>query len=115
MKKTDKKRDNQIRDILTDICEEALDLYPGFEWLTHRVNFSAFPKSLKVICVFDTNANLKAFMQSHQAQLNKNIKNAFAKVDINLQDMGRHVKYDTEEQCEQDNTGDWGERLSTSV
>ena len=58
MRKTDKKMDNQLRHVLTEVCEVALKDINGFQWLTHVVNYSNFPKSLQVVCVFDTNENL---------------------------------------------------------
>ena len=39
---------------LTDACETAKGQIPGFVWLTHAVNYEAFPVSLKVVWVFDT-------------------------------------------------------------
>ena len=42
---------------LTDACETAKAEIPGFEWLTHTVDYAAFPQSLRVIWVFDTRAN----------------------------------------------------------
>ncbi len=112
MKKTDKKRENAIRQVLTDLCDEALDLYEGFEWLTHRVDYSRFPKSLKVICVFDTNANLKEFMKNHQRAFNDKIQKGLGAVEAPIADTGRQIKYDTEENCEVMNGGDWGDRLA---
>ena len=112
MKKSDKKLDNQIRNTLTDICDEAIEKYSGFQWLTHSANYAAFPKSLKVICVFDTNAHLKLFMQSQQRELNNLIKKSLTDIGAPIQDIGRQIKYDTEENCNRDNAGDWGERLA---
>ena len=57
MRKSDKKLDNQLRLVLTDVCETALKEVEGFQWLTHVVNYSNFPQSLRVVCVFDTNEN----------------------------------------------------------
>ena len=45
MRKSDKKIENQIRDVLTDVCEDTLKGYDGFLWVTHTVNFSSFPQS----------------------------------------------------------------------
>ncbi|MGK9546088.1 hypothetical protein O6486_23965, partial [Salmonella enterica subsp. enterica] len=42
---------------LTEACETAKAEIPGFEWLTHTVDYAAFPQSLRVIWVFDTRAN----------------------------------------------------------
>ncbi len=54
MRKSDKKIENQIREVLTDVCEDTLKSYEGFLWVTHTVNYSSFPQSLKIICVFET-------------------------------------------------------------
>ena len=55
MRKTDKKIDNNIRNVLNKVCEQALIEVNGFVWLTHQVNYDKFPASLSVICVFDLN------------------------------------------------------------
>ncbi len=112
MKKTDKKRENQIRDTLTDICDYALDHFEGFEWLTHRVDYARFPKSLKIICVFDTNDNLKEFMKNHQREFNDKIKTEMAAIEAPIADTGRQIKYDTEQKCQEMNGGHWGDRLA---
>ena len=112
MKKADKKRENQIRQVLTDACDQALDEYPGFQWLTHSVNYGTFPKSLKITCVFDTNQNLNSFKQKSLSTFNEAIKKALAAIDIPIQDMSRQIKYDTEENCEEMNGGNWGDRLA---
>ena len=49
MRKTDKKIDKQIISALTEVCDSALKAFTGFEWLTHRVNYTNFPKSLKIM------------------------------------------------------------------
>ena len=115
MKKNDKKKDQQISEALNDVCDQAQIDFIGFEWLTHTVNYGAFPRSLKITCVFDTNLNLKVFLGSPAvAQLNQQLKQALAAVEAPIQDTGRQIKYDTEENCQLDNAGRWGERLSTS-
>ena len=62
MRKTDKKIDKQLRETLTQVCDTALKDYCGFEWLTHTVNYSDFPSSLHITCVFDTNEHLDGFI-----------------------------------------------------
>ena len=61
--KTQKKIDNNIRLALTDACEQLLDTIPGFQWLTHQANYSNFPASLLITCVFDTRES-----QQHAAE-----------------------------------------------
>ncbi|MGX9461528.1 Fis family transcriptional regulator [Shewanella sp. A14] len=83
MRKTDKKIDNQLRLGLTAVCDYAMATYPGFVWITHLVNYGAFPSSLRIICVFDTDAQLRTFNQSgHKAGLLSVIKDTLAKEHI---------------------------------
>ena len=85
MRKTDKKIDNQLRRVLTDVCEIALKDIEGFQWLTHLVNYSNFPKSLKVVCVFDTNNNLAGFMSGNsEKELIQLIKTQLKKAGVEL-------------------------------
>lgn len=53
MRKTDKKRDNTIASVLTQVCHLAQEKDQGFQWLTHKVNYKDFPGSLTVTCVYD--------------------------------------------------------------
>ena len=54
MKKTDKALENTIVKVLTHVCEQSLKEINGFQWLTHLVNYKDFPRSLTVICIFET-------------------------------------------------------------
>ena len=112
MKKTDKKIENAIREALTEVCEMALDEVPGFQWLTHLVNYSDFPGSLSVVCVFDTNNDLSSALANHKDDYLRNlIKEKLAAVGIEFKDTRRHVNFDTEEACKNENGGKWHERL----
>lgn len=108
MRKTDKKIDNALRVVLTQVCDIALEQYEGFAWLTHIANYQDFPRSLLIVCVFDT----------HQQQLNANkeslrllIKQKLATIDIQLKDIPRQIRFDDEESCQNHNQGKWQERL----
>ncbi|MEI8593270.1 Fis family transcriptional regulator [Photobacterium sp. Hal280] len=112
MRKTDKKTDNQIRVVLTEVCDHALAAYPGFQWLTHLVDYSHFPGSLKVVCVFDTNANLSHFYdEAGKPVLEALIVKKLATAGIRLNKPSAHIAYDTEENCERENQGKWAHRL----
>ncbi len=112
MRKTDKKIDNQLRRVLTDVCEVALKDIKGFQWLTHLVNYSNFPKSLKVVCVFDTNDNLAGFMSDNsEKELIQLIRAQLNRGGVELQNINDHIFYDTEENCERDHRGNWANRL----
>lgn len=112
MRKSDKKIDNQLRLTLTDVCEEALKAYTGFQWLTHSANYTNFPQSLRVVCVFDTQETLKIFMASKsQHEFSKNIQKALFECGISLKSMTSHIVYDSEEGCNQTHNGNWAVRL----
>ena len=108
MRKTDKKIDNALREVLTEVCDIALEDYNGFKWLTHLVNYNNFPGSLAVVCIFDTNLQLK---KADVEGLSKLIKLKLLSIDINVTDISRHLTFDTEENCENKNNGNWNERL----
>jgi hypothetical protein len=113
MRKTDKKIDNQLRIALTEICESALKEFAGFQWLTHLVNYSNFPKSLKVICVFDTNDNLKRFMATGSDQeLSSLMQKKLFEMGININNMTKHISYDTQQDCDKSAAGKWADRLA---
>jgi hypothetical protein len=111
MRKTDKKIDHQLRLALTDVCETALKEIDGFQWLTHLVNYSHFPKSLKVICIFNTNENLSNFMShSRRKGLESLIQNKLVEISVNVKNVSDYITYDTEQNCKHQHNGNWAER-----
>ena len=112
MRKTDKKIDNQLRLVLTEACEIALKDIHGFQWLTHLVNYSNFPKSLKVVCVFDTNENLSYFMSKKtKIELDGLIQLKLSTINLAVNNATDHVFYDTEQNCDEEHQGKWVNRL----
>lgn len=112
MKKADKKIENCTRQVLTEVCEVALDEVTGFKWITHFANYSYFPDSLSVVCVFDTNNELSNACGAHQDDFLRNlIKEKLSTADIQIKDIRQHVNFDTEEACENENGGKWHERF----
>ena len=59
------KMERQLVASLTQACEQAKPLLPGFCWLTHQVDYTRFPDSLVVTWVFDTHANLANALKGH--------------------------------------------------
>lgn len=113
MRKTDKKIDNQLRDVLTEVCERALKEFDGFQWLTHLVNYANFPHSLKIICVFDTLDNLNGFLATNARQeFSTLIDKKLFEMNININNISRHISYDSEESCSKNNNRNWAERLA---
>ncbi|RBP85630.1 Fis family transcriptional regulator [Marinomonas rhizomae] len=113
MKKSDKKIDNALREALTNVCEIALDSVEGFVWLTHLVNYNAFPNSLKVVCVFETDELLsKAIEDKQDDYFYTLINNELNSINIKLNQLRQQVSFDTEEACERSHAGKWNERLA---
>lgn len=108
MRKTDKKIDNSIREVLTEVCDVAQVEFDGFEWLTHFVQYDRFPASLSVVCIFDSNENL---LKADQASVCSLIQQKLASIDIKLKDIRKHVRFDTEEQCLLQHNGKWNMRF----
>lgn len=112
MRKTDKKIENNLRLVLTDVCDLALKEIEGFQWLTHLVNYSNFPKSLRIFCIFDTNEHLACFLSNtSKKQLLTLIQVKLNGVDIELKNVSDHIFYDTEENCQKEHHGKWADRL----
>ena len=112
MKKTDKKYEKAIREALTEACDIALDEVAGFQWLTHQVNYSRFPDSLSVVCIFDTNSELASALLAKQDDfLRSLIREKLSAVGISIKDMVRQVSFDTEEACALEHGGKWQQRL----
>ncbi|WP_372743413.1 Fis family transcriptional regulator [Neptunomonas sp.] len=101
MKKTDKKIENAIRIALTEVCDVALDEVPGFKWITHFVNYDAFPSSLVVVCVFATKSDLSSALSTHHDDfLRTLITNKLSAANIQCKDSRQYVRFDSEETWE---------------
>lgn len=94
---------------LTDVCESAKIDFPGFQWLTHLVDYQRFPQSLQVICVFENEDQL---LSSNKEALQQNIKEALLSIDIVLLHPKRQISFDSEEACQKRHGGDWQARMS---
>jgi hypothetical protein len=110
MKKNDKKIEKAIVEILTAVCNTAQHNYDGFTWLTHVVNYSHFPDSLYVICIFDTNEQLQ---QSDLKGLRKFIKQQLLSINITIKDLSRQIHFDTEENCNNKHNGNWDQYFNS--
>ncbi|MEX1667430.1 hypothetical protein AB4876_00825 [Zhongshania guokunii] len=64
MRKKDKKAENDIIEVLTEACDEALSSIADFRWLSHELDYGNIQQSLTVRCVFDPDADLKAIASS---------------------------------------------------
>ncbi|KPZ68503.1 MULTISPECIES: hypothetical protein [Shewanella] len=110
MKKTDKKIEKQIIQTLTEVCDRLLEQYPGFAWLTHTVNFNAFPTSLKVVCIFENDAQLTDLVLNKEDVYIQNlIIHQLQQQGIKLQT--KQIVFDSETRCEAQHNGNWAKRL----
>jgi hypothetical protein len=114
MKKTDKKHERDLSLALTKVCDDALKSVPGFAWITHFVNYGDFPRSLIVVCVFETDEQLRmALATQANEQLSAVIEEELQVIGIELRDQRRQLRFDTEEACERDNQGNWQQRYQS--
>lgn len=113
MRKTDKKLENTLIAALTEVCEAAIEAFDGFQWLTHFANYSHFPNSLTIVCIFDTNENLEKMYQKDTGDAFRHmIKSKLEAIDIRLRNINPHVKFDTEEECKKEHDGRWNKRFN---
>lgn len=117
MKKSDKTIENTLVKVLTQVCEESLKSIEGFQWLTHiscksGANYKDFPRSLTVICVFETQNQIAKLLDSPQHQdLINNIISRLSSAGIQLPNKQKHIKFDSEEACNLKHGGNWANRL----
>lgn len=113
MKKSDKKLEKTLRETLTEVCDIALESVPGFCWITHKVDFSRYPESLKVVAVFDDESLLTLARNAHEDQFLKSlITEKLAQAGVKLNKPTQQIIFDSEEACEDACGGDWSLRLN---
>lgn len=98
---------------LTEACETAKAEIPGFDWLTHTVDYANFPQSLRVIWVFDTRANQDHALASGADQRIRELTAAaLQEAEVAAVNIDRCVRFDSEEACSAQHGGDWRRRLA---
>ncbi|NMH60947.1 Fis family transcriptional regulator [Alteromonas ponticola] len=112
MNKTIKKRENNLINALTAVCETAKCWRVGFEWLTHTTRYDNFPGSLMITCVFSSDSAMASAIECEaDKKLRRLIQAELLKIGIRVKDIRRHVRMDSEESCERQDQGDWQKRL----
>ena len=108
--------ERQLVAALTEACETARAELPGFEWLTHTVNYAAFPQSLRITWVFDTRASKDHALASGVDQRMRALTaTALQDADVPAVPLDRCVHFDSEEECHVQHGGDWGVRLARAA
>ena len=116
LNKTTQKIDNNVCKALTIACEDFLHEIDGFKWLTHRANYTNFPSSLVVTCIFDIDAEVIAAKENKLDDVLRDvIQKQLLKVGIVLKNVRHNVHLDSEESCLREHKGQWPERLKLRV
>lgn len=101
---------------LTEACQTAKAEIPGFEWLTHTVNFADFPGSLRITWVFNTRANKDhAVSAGLDTRIRELTAAALHEAQIPPVPLQRCVQLDSEEACHTQHGGNWRLRLMRSA
>ena len=112
LSKTQKRLDNSIRTVLNDLCENTLKDYDGFEWVTHQANYSNFPASLIITCVFEDQTKQLALEQSgNDAEIRSILQRALFKIGVKVPAPLFQIRWDNEEDCLTQHQGNWKVRL----
>ncbi|WP_019029752.1 hypothetical protein [Colwellia piezophila] len=114
--KTNQKIDNNVCKALTIACESSLHDVAGFVWLTHRANYTNFPASLVITCVFNTDEELAAMKEAKQdVLLRTSIQKQLLKIGVVVKNIKQSVHFDSEEACQRQHRGEWADRLALRV
>jgi hypothetical protein len=112
MRKSDKKIERAIGQALSQACDFARDNIAGFTWLTHHVDYQNFPKSLIIVCVFDSAQQQTALQLSPYLQiLQQFIKMQLQAIAIQPFNVATQLFFDNEEACYAQHQGNWAQRL----
>jgi len=113
LNKTSQKIDNNICKALTIACESSLHEVPGFVWLTHRANYTNFPASLVITCVFELESEIEVMKEQQQDDLLRNaILKQLVKVGVVVKNIKQQIHFDSEEACLKHHQGEWPKRLA---
>ncbi|MVV49927.1 hypothetical protein EJA72_17025 [Pseudomonas sp. PB120] len=99
---------------LTDACETAKSEIKGFTWLTHTADLDAFVQTLRVTWVFETLADKQLAQANAKVRIFELTATALLEADIDVKACDRTVLFDSEEECQRAQGGDWQKRLAQS-
>jgi hypothetical protein len=98
---------------LTEACETAKAELVGFVWLTHEIDYAEFPSSLRVVWVFETQAQKDQALASGQGErMIELTTQALSEAQVLVSPVAAHVRFDSEEECQRANGGNWQLRLA---
>ena len=77
------------------------------------VDYEAFPASLKVVWVFDTQASKDFALADGEARfMGELTAQALADAGVKVRNGSAHVYFDSEEECQRSCGGNWPKRLA---
>ncbi|KGJ94565.1 Fis family transcriptional regulator [Colwellia psychrerythraea] len=116
LSKTNQKIDNNVCKALTIACESSLHEIAGFVWLTHRANYTNFPASLVITCVFNTEKEIDGMKALKQDELMiATIQKQLLKVGVVVKNIKKSVRFDSEQACQVKHNGQWADRLALGI
>ncbi|UZJ57799.1 hypothetical protein OKW98_14300 [Pseudomonas sp. KU26590] len=96
---------------LTEACETAKGEINGFTWLTHMADLDALSETLKVIWVFETLSDKQLAQVEAKARIFELTATALKEACMDLKLSDRNVRFDSEEECQRAQGGNWQKRL----
>ena len=93
MRKTDKKIENKLRQVLTEVCDFALQEIAGYQWISHSVNYNRFPDSLVITCMFANKES--AINAQQQGELISEIEKKLNSMAINLKNSQKQIRFES--------------------
>ena len=113
LKRNEKKTESAIVKALNDVCETLKHKSDGFSWLTHFVDYSNFPQSLKLVFVFNTNQSLESAKNKATFQtIFQLTENRLKREGVSVNRIDKTVFFDTEENGADFNDANWCRKYS---
>tara|TARA_R110002051_G_scaffold244968_1_gene304782 strand:- start:804 stop:1199 length:396 start_codon:yes stop_codon:yes gene_type:complete len=104
--------DRELSRTLTQACDVAKAEVGGFAWVTHEVQWDDFPASLRVIWIFESNADIaRALKEGWNQRLLALTDRALRDAEITVKRVEQHMDLDSEEECQRADAGNWRARL----
>jgi hypothetical protein len=97
---------------LTEACDTAKSEIKGFTWLTHTGDLNAAAQPLKITWVFETLADRKLAQVQAKARILELTATALNEAGIKLKLTDHNVRFDSEQECQSSQGGDWQKRLA---
>lgn len=108
MNKKEKKTESLIVKALNNVCNSLENTIEGFSWLTHFVDYSHFPGSLKIVLVFDSFHHLESAKQQPIFNTILHLAEFSLKDEgISLISMEKALYFDTDENGADFNSARW--------